>query len=51
MDKRLLQIALMFALIHIGDSDCLGDAARDLHALIKNNHPEIDINELTEYDC
>ncbi len=49
IDKRILEIALMFAMIHIGDGDCLGEAARELAMHIKDKYP--DTKEPEDFDC
>ena len=46
VSNRTLSIALMFAEIHINDGDCLGDAARELHAALVGK-----VDTPIDFDC
>jgi len=48
-EKRILELALLFAEIHIGDTDCLGQAANELFELIEREYPNIKRAE--DIDC
>ena len=41
MKERIIGLALLFAEIHIDDSDCLGKVAQELCGLIKKEYPHI----------
>lgn len=43
--QRALSIAKIFAVVHMGDRDCLGKAARELIELVK------DIPIAEDFDC
>ena len=46
VSNRAASIALMLAEVHIGDGDCLGDAARELHAALVGK-----VETPTDFDC
>ena len=45
--KRILQLAWLFAEVHLDDSDCLGKASEELYNLLENENIEYP----KEYDC
>ena len=49
MENRLVELALIFAQVHIGDNDCLGVAARELFDLIKRDFPGLEAAR--DIDC
>lgn len=46
-EDRIKSLALMFASIHLGDSDCLGEAARELHEMLIDEGIELP----EDFDC